>query len=131
MKPAGVPFAVRTVVLTAALIPFLIYATKDQILHLRARRVSLWENLVHLGLGVVLAAAIASAYAGRSGTVVAASLFFVALGGIDEYVFHRALPAIESDTHAKEHLAFLIFLVAFATLEWVGAGRPLLGERGL
>lgn len=108
--------------MTAALAPFLFYATKDQILHLRARKVSVWENLVHLALGIVLAAAVGNVYLGRITTVVIAFLFFGLLGAIDEYVFHRGLPAIESDVHAKEHLALLLFVVAFGAVEWLGGG---------
>ena len=84
---------------------------------------SLWENLVHLGIGVVLVAVVSNAYLRRFGIVVVGSLFFGVLGAVDEYVFHRNLPAVESDVHAKEHLALLLFVVAFAALEWMG-GSP-------
>ena len=79
---------------------------------------------MHLALGVVLVAAIGNAYLGRITVVVVAFLFFGALGAVDEYVFHRDLPASESDVHAKEHLALLLFVVVFAALEWLG-GRSV------
>ena len=50
------------VLLVASLLPFLWFAVRDQILHLRARRVSVAENVIHLLLGMLLTIVIARAF---------------------------------------------------------------------
>jgi hypothetical protein len=35
---------------------------------------------------------------------------------VDEFVFHRGLPASEHDVHAKEHFALFIFIAVFGVL---------------
>jgi hypothetical protein len=51
--------------------------------------------------------------------VLAALLLFVVAGSADEYIFHRGIPAEESDLHAKEHLALLIFIVVSLATDWL------------
>ena len=108
--------AVARAVLAVALLPFLYFAARDQVLHLTARRVSLAENLLHLALALVLAGVIARAFVFREKSVALGILAFVLFGAVDEYVFHRGLPAGEHDVHAKEHFALLIFVAVFGAL---------------
>ncbi len=51
--------------------------------------------------------------------VVGALVIFAIAGGVDEYIFHRDIPAEESDLHAKEHLALLIFIVVSLATDWL------------
>jgi hypothetical protein len=111
------------VVLGAALLPFLYFAARDQWLHLRARRVPLAENGVHALLGLIHAAVIARAFLFEWRFVIAGLAAFAICGAVDEFVFHRGLPAIESDVHAKEHFALFAFFAVF--------GLILLANNGL
>ena len=108
--------AAARVVLGLALLPFLYFAVRDQVLHFSARRVSIAENLLHLALGVVLAAVIARAFFFRERAVAMGVLAFAVLGSLDEFVFHRGLPAVEHDVHAKEHFALFVFIAVFGVL---------------
>jgi hypothetical protein len=110
----------RTIVLVLAFVPFLYFATKDQIFHLRGRRVSLAENLLHLGIGLTLVVLFTHALAGRYAIMVAALVLFAVVGGIDEFFYHRAIPGEESDLHAKEHLALMVFLIVTLASDWLG-----------
>jgi hypothetical protein len=108
--------AAARIILGLALLPFLYFATRDQILHFTARRVSIAENVLHLALGIVLALVIARAFLFRERAVALGVLAFAALGSLDEYVFHRDLPAAEHDVHAKEHFALFVFVAVFGVL---------------
>ena len=46
-------------------------------------------------------------------------LLFALAGGLDEYIFHHDIPGEESDLHAKEHLALLIFIVVSLATDWL------------
>ncbi len=110
----------RTVVLCGSLAPFLWFAWKDNLFHLRGRQVPLVENLLHLGLGVALALLFISAFRADMPRL------FVGLGGVgvlgalDELVYHRNIPADEHDLHAKEHFTLLVFVGAAFALAWYG-----------
>jgi hypothetical protein len=108
--------AAARIVLGLALLPFLYFATRDQILHFTARRVSVAENLLHLALGVLLAGVIVRAFLFRERSVALGVLAFAVAGSVDEYVFHRDLPAAEHDVHAKEHFALFDFVAVFGVL---------------
>ena len=101
-------------ILAIALAPFLFFAARDQWLHLRARRVPLAENIVHLLLGLILFTVIARAFVFDWRGVAIGAAIFAVCGALDEFLFHRALPAVESDVHAKEHFALFGFFAAFA-----------------
>jgi len=104
------------IVLALALLPFLYFAARDQVLHFTARRVSVAENLLHLALGVLLTVAITRAFLFRERSVAVTVLAFAVAGSVDEFVFHRGLPAVEHDVHAKEHFALFVFVAVFGAL---------------
>ena len=104
------------VVLAAALTPFVYFAARDQWLHLKARRVPLAENAVHALLGIVLSTVIARAFLFDWRFVIAGLAAFAVCGALDEFVFHRGLPAVESDVHAKEHFALFAFFAVFGLI---------------
>jgi hypothetical protein len=106
-------------ILIFCLAPFLWYAARDNVFHFRGRRVSRTEHFLHLGIGVTLAVAITHAFLGNQEDMLVGFLLFVVAGAIDEYVYHRGIPSEESDLHAKEHLALLIFIVASMAVNWL------------
>jgi predicted membrane channel-forming protein YqfA (hemolysin III family) len=101
------------VVLAASLLPFLVLAVRDQLLHFTVRRVPLGENVLHLILGVVLAGVIARMFRFDRPHVVVGTLVFALFGAMDEFIFHRRIPEREHDTHAKEHFALFIFVAVY------------------
>jgi hypothetical protein len=109
----------RAGIVLIAFLPFLYYASKDNLYHFRGRRVSLAEHLLHAAIGVALLIVVSHAMMGNSGVMLLGLLFFVVAGGLDEYVWHRNIPEVESDLHAKEHLALLIFVVATLVVNWL------------
>ncbi len=106
-------------IILLSFLPFLYYATKDNLFHFRGRQVSLAEHLLHLAIGIALAIVVVQAVAGTLTVMVFALMFFVVAGGLDEYIWHRGLPEEESDLHAKEHLALLIFIVVTLVVHWL------------
>jgi hypothetical protein len=109
----------RTAILVAAFLPFVYFAVRDQIFHLRGRKVGVSENLLHLALGITLATLFTQALAGRYTFMLGALVLFAVAGAADEYVFHRQIPGEESDLHAKEHLALMIFLIVTLAVDWL------------
>jgi hypothetical protein len=110
---------VRSLILIVSFLPFLYYGVKDSIFHLRGRKVSVAEHLLHAAIGLILAIMFWHALRAHHLIVLGALLIFVVAGGIDEYVFHRDIPGEESDLHAKEHLALVIFLVVSLATAWL------------
>jgi hypothetical protein len=121
--PMAIPDSAGRVVLALALAPFAYFAARDFRLHLRARRVPLAENLIHLALGLVLAGALVRAFQFRAAEAAYALAIFAVCGAADEYVFHRGIPAEEHDVHAKEHYALFVFVAVFFALVQLRAGR--------
>jgi hypothetical protein len=115
MLPA-VPDTAARVVLGVAFLPFVYFAARDFRLHLTVRKVSVAENVLHLVLGIVLAAVLARAFRFRGAETAFAVLLFALFGAADEFVFHRGLPAEEHDAHAKEHFALFVFIAVFGAL---------------
>ncbi len=107
----------RTMILVLAFLPFVYFAVRDQIFHLRERKVSVSENLLHLALGITLAIFFAQALAGRHAAMIGALVLFAIAGAADEYIYHRHIPGEESDLHAKEHLALMIFLIVVLAID--------------
>jgi len=104
--------------LVFSFLPFVYYAAKDTAFHLRGRKVSVTEHILHAAIGLVLALMFMHALKRDHWIVVAALVIFAAAGAVDEYIFHRGIPAEESDLHAKEHLALLIFIVVSLATDW-------------
>jgi len=109
----------RAAILILSFLPFLYYGGKDTAFHFRGRKVSLTEHLLHVAIGVVLLILFTHALMAHHLVVLCALMVFVIAGGLDEYIFHRGIPAEESDLHAKEHLALLIFIVVSLTTDWL------------
>ena len=120
--PIAIPDTAGRVVLALAFAPFAYFAARDFRLHLKARRVPLAENLVHLALGVLLAAALVRAFQFRAAEAAYAIATFAVCGAADEFVFHRGIPAEEHDVHAKEHYALFVFLAVFFALVQMRGG---------
>jgi len=110
---------VRAAILVLSFLPFVYYAGKDTAFHFRGRKVSLTEHILHAAIGIVLLILFTHALMGHHLVVLGALILFVVTGGIDEYIFHRSIPAEESDLHAKEHLALLIFIVISLATDWL------------
>jgi len=106
---------VRIVLLAPALAAFLWFAGKDLLLHMRARRVPVFENVLHLLLGAAQLVLVRGAFRGDARDLVHGAVATGVLGALDEYVFHRDIPSEESDVHAKAHFA-MFSLLAFALL---------------
>ncbi|MBI1375783.1 MAG: hypothetical protein GC159_23990 [Phycisphaera sp.] len=107
---------------------FLYYARKDFIFHGRGRKVSMTEHVLHGGIGFTLAGLFVQAMMGNHGLMLVALAGFALIGGIDEYLFHRDIPGEESDIHAKEHLALLMFIVTTMVLDWMIAHQWRVGD---
>ncbi len=101
----------RIAILILTFLPFLYYGVKDNSFHFRGRKVSRTEHLLHGGIGMTQAIMFLQALRGDFVLMFCALGLFIIAGGIDEYIFHRELPGEESDLHAKQHLALLIFVV--------------------
>lgn len=109
----------RAALLTLSLLPYLYYGVKDNAYHFRGRKVTFAEHMLHLAIGIVLIAAIGNAYAGRQAILILGLVIFSVAGSIDEYIYHRDIPAEESDLHAKEHLGLLLFVVMSLATDWL------------
>lgn len=109
----------RAAILVLSFLPFLYYGTKDNMFHFRGRKVSLTEHMIHAAIGVVLAIMFTHALMAHHLVVVGALVIFAVTGAVDEYIFHHDIPAEESDLHAKEHLALLIFIVISLATDWL------------
>jgi hypothetical protein len=109
----------RAAILSASFLPFLYYGTKDTLFHFRGRKVSRTEHWLHAGVGLALVIMFSHALMGHHAIMLGALLLFVLVGALDEYIYHRDIPAEESDLHAKEHLALLIFVVMALVTDWL------------
>ena len=109
----------RAAILVVSFLPFVYYATKDNLFHFRGRQVSRTEHLLHAAIGLTLAIVFSHSLMAHHLVVVGALLLFVVAGGLDEYIFHHDIPGEESDLHAKEHLALLIFIVVSLGTDWL------------
>ena len=109
----------RAAILVFSFLPFLYYGTKDNMFHFRGRKVSRTEHILHAAIGLVLAIMFTHALMAHHLIVVGALVIFAVAGAVDEYIFHHDIPAEESDLHAKEHLALLIFIVVSLATDWL------------
>ena len=102
---------IRVAGIALAFLPFVWFAYRDTRYHLDLRKPGNPENLVHLGLGVCQIALLVNAIRADLQWELIALGGIAVLGAIDEFGFHRELPAFESDVHAKTHFALFIFVV--------------------
>jgi len=116
---SGASSVMRAGIVLISFLPFLYYATKDTLFHFTGRRVTLAEHGLHLAVGLSLAMVLTNAVLGKSPAMLVGLVLFAVAGAIDEYVWHRGIPETESDLHAKEHLALLIFVVVTLTVNWL------------
>lgn len=109
----------RVLIVIASFLPFLYYAAKDNSFHFRGRKVSATEHVLHLVIGVTLILVLSQAVAGNTLIMMVGLLLFLIAGAFDEYVWHRNIPDVESDLHAKEHLSLMIFVVVTLVVNWL------------
>ena len=112
----------RALVLTFSLLPYAWLGMADNVFHARHRSVGWPERLAHLAIFLSLLTVVPQAYAGNRAAVIAGLVVFVAARCVDEYAFHRGLPAAESGLHARTHLAFLGYVVAVMGMDWIDHG---------
>ena len=110
--------ALRIGAVVLAFVPFATFAWLDTRYHLSTRKPGGPENLVHLGLGICQLGLLVNAVRSDLKFELFALAGISVLGGIDEFGFHRALPAFESDVHAKSHFALFIFVVVALGLNY-------------
>lgn len=106
----------RALVILVSFAPFAWYAFRDHQMHMSGRQVPKVENFLHLVLGIALAGMLATAISGSIGRFLVFLAMMVGFGAVDEFVFHRDIPAEEHMTHAKEHFLLLVFVGL--TLAW-------------
>jgi protein-S-isoprenylcysteine O-methyltransferase Ste14 len=109
----------RAAILVLAFLPFVYYGARDTAFHFRGRKVTRTEHILHAAIGLVLAIMFSHALMAHHLIVLAALVLFVVTGSVDEYIFHRGIPEEESNLHAKEHLALLIFIVVSLGTDWL------------
>lgn len=109
---------IRIGAIAVAFLPFAWFAYRDTRYHLGARKPGNAENLVHLGLGVAQIALLVNAIRADLRFELFALGGIALLGAVDEFGFHRQLPAFESDVHAKSHFALFIFVVVALGLNY-------------
>lgn len=100
----------RTSALAALLLPYLYFAFHDGVYHLRDRKVSIAEHLIHLALGAGALGVIAAVFTGRREPLFHSLPVLLGAGALDEFWFHKGLSERETDLHAKAHWALLIFV---------------------
>jgi hypothetical protein len=109
----------RPAIVLIAFLPFLYYAIRDARFHFTGRKVTFAEHVIHLAIGFALAIVLVQAVMGNSTLMLVGLALLCVAGGADEYIWHRRIPEIETDLHAKEHLALLIFVVATLVVNWL------------
>ena len=118
----------RALVLALTLAPYLILAVKDGAFHMgkkRLRDVSLAEHLIHFVIVAPLAWAISGVFNEDALACSVGLLGFIAPALADELIWHRKIPERETNIHAKEHLALLVFFIVGAVtwLDDAGVAR--------
>ena len=111
----------RAAVLTLFLLPYAWFGLRDNFYHAKHRHVPRAERLAHAAIVLALLTVVPQAYLGNSTLVIAGLVVFVAARAVDEYAFHRDLPARESALHARTHLAFLAYVVTIMAADWAEA----------
>ena len=112
---------IRAALLTLFLLPYASFGLRDNLYHAGHRRVPWPERLAHAAIVLALFTVVPQAYLGNKPLVVVGLVVFVAARALDEYAFHRGLPARESALHARTHLAFLTYVVTIMAADWAEA----------
>ena len=101
-------------ILLAALLPYLVLALYDGWLHQKARRVPVFEQILHGAIGVALGVLLFGLFTGHP-SVVQPALTVFALGALwDELGYHGRLAVQERRLH---HVAYACF-AGFAVTAW-------------
>jgi hypothetical protein len=111
--------ALRVIVLTLCLAPYLYFGIRDVLHHQQHRPLVFTERLLHITLGIALTIVVPHAFLGHFDVVTPGIVLFVLTRSMDEFIFHRGLAGAESDLHAKTHFGFLIFVVGVITTSWL------------
>jgi hypothetical protein len=109
--------ATRTILLAAALAPYLALVSFDGWMHERDRRVPRLEQFLHWGAAGLFFAFIVAVFRGES---VVALVLLAVLAGItawDEVGFHASLGRRERRVHFASYGAFSLFLLAWYFVE--------------
>ena len=109
---------IRAAVLTLFLLPYAYFGLRDNFYHAQQRSVPWPERLAHAAIVLALLTVVPQAYLGNRGLVIAGLVLFVVARAVDEYVYHRGLPATESALHARTHFAFLLYVVTIMAADW-------------
>jgi hypothetical protein len=112
---------IRAAVLTVFLLPYAWFGLSDNFYHAKHRHVPWPERMAHAAIVLALLTVVPQAYLGNRTLVVAGLVLFVIARAVDEYAFHRGLPAVESALHARTHLAFLTYVVSIMAADWAEA----------
>ena len=128
--PGGDTLSVmRVAVIIASFLPFAMYAWRDHQFHFRGRRVSATEHALHAMIGLSLILVVSAAVSANTMAMAGGLIAFMMVGAVDEYVWHRNIPGEESDLHAKEHLALMIFVLVSLGVNELPARLPQWIER--
>lgn len=119
----------RLLLLALALVPFVVFAARDAKAHVTYRKPGVVENVLHVGLGLAELALVFATFTAKLSWELGALGAVALLGGVDELVFHRELPAAESDLHAKAHFALFVFVAVALGLNHAPVS-PWLSTRG-
>jgi hypothetical protein len=114
-------FAVRAIVLTICLLPYLYFGVLDVLHHKEHRPLPFAERILHLTLSLTLMIVLPHAYLGHFDVVIPGVFLFVLARSLDEFIYHRRLARAEIDLHAKTHFGFLIFVVGLMAANWLQA----------
>jgi hypothetical protein len=72
-----------------------------------------------MAIVAALFTAVPHAYLGNHAIMLAGLILFIVARSLDEFAFHRGLSGEESDLHAKTHFAFLAFVAAVMSVDWL------------
>ncbi len=102
----------RAIVLSLLLLGFVFLASRDELMHWRLRKPPTLEKLLHLVIAGFLVATFIAAFRNDAALLFYGVLGVLGFGGVDEFIFHRGIPADEHSIHAKQHLSLLAFIAA-------------------
>jgi hypothetical protein len=101
---------VRPLLLSVLILPFIALAIRDGRMHGNLRQVPRLERVLHGLLAVSILGLVLGVFGKHEALTLCGLSLFALVGGLDEFVYHRGIPAEETDTHAKEHLLLMLFL---------------------